>query len=167
MRTLTVTMESSVNSTVTKPGYLIEIGFSTTLRFSTLGDVTWAGNAFSGARSISVRGLTDAAGTIEFGNADDGLTALLLNEGVADKSVRVWVADANALGDDDPVLIFDGVGDEVTVSTEKATVTLAAPSSQVLMSPRRFVGPSSGFNYLTPAGTTVKIGNTTLTLERP
>lgn len=165
-RTLTTAMGDAVAATVTRPGHLIEIGFSTPIRYSTIGDVEWIGNTWIGNRSVELRGISDAGGTMTFGNIDDAFAALVLGSGVAGLTVRVWSADATALATADPVLIFDGEADEAEVDIERVTIRLASQGADTLYSPRRFIGPSAGFNQLVPAGAILSVGTQKITLER-
>lgn len=166
MRAVSVNTATAVSSVRTAPGYLVEIGFTTPSRFSSQGDVDWNGYSWSGGRFLNVNQLSFQGGTLEIGNLDNILTALCLNEGIADRSIKIWKFDRSAIGDDDPVMMFDGVGDELNITLESVSITLAPYATTTLYSPRAFIGPSSGFNYLIPSGTIISAGNKTLKLER-
>lgn len=171
MRTLTPAADAALSATITRPIALVEIAFAPTSRLSTAGDVTWAGYAWSGGQRVVVSGLSaDGAGNqtarLEIGNADLAFGALVLGQGIADRAVRIWTGDAAALADDDLTLAFDGVIASAEVTPAAVAMTLAAQGSRTLFAPRRFVGASSGFTRLIPAGTQIKIGATTYTLER-
>ena len=171
MRTLTDASLSAAAGTVTQPIYLIEIGFTPPLRLSTRGDVTWAGNLWSGGETIVV-GSLDAdgsgrqSGAVQIGNLDDYMGALVLSQGVADRPMKVWKADGAALDAADPVLVFDGVVEGADVDTSRVSLSLAGSGTRSAFAPRRVIGAASGFNFLLPAGTKIKIGATTYTLER-
>ena len=171
MRTLTPVADAALAATITRPIALVEIAFSPASRLSTAGDVTWAGYAWSGGQRVVVSGLSaDGAGNqsarIEIGNADLAFGALVLGQGIADRPVRIWTGDAAALADADLTLAFEGVIASAEVTPAAVTMTLAAQGSRTLYAPRRFVGASAGFTRLIPAGTQIKIGATTYTLER-
>lgn len=171
MRTLSTAADAALSATITRPIALIEIGFAPTSRLSTAGDVVWAGQSWSGAQRVAVSGLSaDGSGSqsarLVIGNADLAFGALVLGQGVADRPVRIWTGDAAALADDDLTLAFDGVIESAEVTPESVAMSLAAQGSRTLFSPRRFVGASAGFTRLIPAGTQIKIGSTTYTLER-
>ena len=171
MRALTDATLSAAAGTVTQPLYLIEIGFAPALRLSTRGDVTWNALAWSGGEAIAV-GSLDAdgsgrqSGTIQIGNLDDYVGTLVLAQGVADRPVKVWKADGAALDVADPVLVFDGVVTSADVDTSRVSLSLAGSGTRSAFAPRRVIGAASGFNFLLPAGTKIKIGATTYTLER-
>lgn len=171
MKTLSIASSAALSATITRPIALIEIGFAPTSRLSTAGDVVWAGQAWSGAQRVAVSGLSaDGSGSqsarLVIGNADLAFGALVLGQGVADRPVRIWTGDAAALADDDLTLAFEGVIASAEVTPESVTMSLSAQGSRTLFAPRRFVGASAGFTRLIPAGTQIKIGSTTYTLER-
>ena len=171
MRTLTPAADAALSTTITRPIALVEIAFSPVSRLSTAGDVTWSGQVWSGGQRVAVSGLSaDGSGNqsaqLQIGNADLAFGALELGQGVADRSVRIWTGDAGALGDDDLTLAFSGVIASAEVTPESVTLSLAAQGSRTLFAPRRFIGASAGFSRLIPAGTQIKIGVTTYTLER-
>lgn len=171
MRTLTPATTSATDATVTQPLYLIEIGFSPALRLSTRGDVAWNSLSWSGGEAIDVSSL-DAdgsgrqSGTVQIGNLDDYVGTLVLSQGVADRPVKIWKADGAALDVADPVLVFDGVIQSADVDTSRVSLSLAGSGTRSAFAPRRVIGAASGFNFLLPAGTKIKIGATTYTLER-
>ena len=171
MRALTDATLAAAAVAVTQPLYLIEIGFTPPLRLSTRGDVTWNGLAWSGGEAIAVSSL-DAdgsgrqSGTIQIGNLDDYVGTLVLAQGVADRPVKVWKADGTALDVAAPALVFDGVIQGADVDTTRVSLSLAGSGTRSAFAPRRVIGAASGFNFLLPAGTKIKIGATTYTLER-
>lgn len=168
MRTLNGTLITELGLTITRPGYLVEIGFSTTLRLSTLGDISYNGYTWVSS-DIKVSGLKrdergNQAGSLSIGNADLAFGALLLNEGIADKSVKVWSVWAGAPSY--AQLEFDGIGDDADMVGLRVSVKLATDARRYAYSPRRFIAPATGFNVLLPAGTKMAIGGTSIVLER-
>lgn len=167
MRTLSGTLATELGLTVTRPGYLVEIGFSTVLRLSTIGDVSFGGYAWSAA-DVKISGLSrneqgGGGGQLSIGNADLDYGALVLNEGTADRSVRIWSVWAGAPGD--ALLEFDGIGDDAEIAA-RVTIRLLQDARRYAYSPRRFIGPATGFATLLPAGTKIAIGQQTYILER-
>lgn len=162
-RALTGTLPAQVASTITTPAWLVEIAFSMPLRLSSRGDQSWDGQAWTGGRLGKVA-LSESSGGLEIINTDLAAGALAMNEGVADRPVKVWAF----YGDNptDVIAVFDGVGDGVEVGPDRIRITLQAENRRALFSPRRFIGPSAGFNRLIPAGTRISWGGQTITLER-
>lgn len=171
MHATTPAADAALSATITRPIALIEIGFAPVSRLSTRGDVSWGGHLWSGVQRVTVSGLSaDGSGSqsarLEIGNTDLVFGALVLGQGVADRPVRIWAGDAAALADDDLMLAFDGVIASAEVADASVVMSLTAQGSRTLYAPRRFVGASAGFTQLIPAGTQIKIGSTTYTLER-
>lgn len=171
-RTLSVARQAASAARVTRPGILVEIYWSVVGRYSSIGDVLWAGNSYVAA-DVMVSNLKwdakgEQSGRLTLGNADLAAGALLLNEDVADRRIVIYDVDAAALADDDPVCVFDGVGDAASLDPEshKLIIELASGGTQTTFLPRRFISPATGFNHLQPAGTRIAFGNEVYTLER-
>lgn len=168
-RSLTAAMTAELGLTFTRPGWLVEIAFSSIVRLSSLGEVSWNGQVWSGGRTVAVEGLTwslDATPRLIVGNADQMMGALVANQKVADRPVRIWTVYAGATASGDPLQGFDGVGDKATVGEKEVAITLARSGSRTLYSPRKRIGPETGFNVLMPAGTSITLGAATYVIER-
>lgn len=167
MKTLTSALITELGLTVTRPGYLVELGYSTTLRLSTMGDVSYGGNLWAAA-DVLVSGLGNngagaAAATLALGNTDNGYGALVLNEGASDIAVNIWACYAGAPADS--VQVFAGVVNGAEISESKVTLPLVAQRNKTLYSPRVFIAKPV-FNFLQPVGTKVPWGNEIFVLER-
>ena len=172
MPTLSSPTQAALGLTVTRPGFLIQIEYSTILRLSTMGPTSWSGFLWAGA-DIRVSGLgqdgsATTTGQLTLGNADQAYGALILNEGASDIKVKVWALYEGATATGDPVQRFSGVTNGATIDVENHVVTLPLVSQGVstLYSPRVFINKASGFNFLQPAGTKIVFGNETFVLER-
>lgn len=162
MRTLSAGLLVELGLIVTRPGYLVQIDFSTPLYLSSLGDISWDGHTWAAA-DVKVAGLKSGqGGTISFGNALLDYGALVLNEGVADRGIKIYAVWAGVV---EPVCEFDGVGDSSEVG-DRVSISLSEQGSRSLYSPRRFINASTGFNTLLPAGTRLTLGQQTYILER-
>lgn len=171
MRTLSTPTSTATQSTITTPAYLVEIGFSSVVRLSSRGDQSWDGQTWTGGRLGKVSGLNwdgkgQQSGALDIINADLAYSALVLGEGVADRAVRIWkfYGDNPAAGD--PVAVFDGVMDEADIGADRVRITLVSANARTLFSPRRFIGPATGFNHLSPAGRKITWGGQTIILNR-
>lgn len=169
MRTLTAGQIASTAATVTTPAYLVEILFTTAIRLSTRGDQSWGGYSWTGGRLGRVSGLTsdgrgDQRGKVELINSDLAYSALVLNEGVADRPCRVW----QFYGDNptDAALIFDGVCDGADIGPDRVSIDLIGSNTKTGIFPRRFIGPSTGFNHLSPRGKKITWGGQTYIINR-
>jgi hypothetical protein len=171
MRTLSPALITELGLTTTRPGYLIEIQFSSISRLSTLGDISFSGYTWVGA-DVRVSGLSRSdsgsqmgnGGTLSISNTDLVYGALVLNQGVADRIIRVYSVWAGA--PTDAVLEFEGIGDSAELVGTRVAIKLIQDSNRYVYSPRRFISPESGFNTLLPTGTKISIGGQTMILER-
>lgn len=161
---LTVSYTQALAGPVTQPGYLVELGFSTVLRLSTAGDVTWDGKTWVDA-DVRVDGLSagesgQAAASLTLGNADGAFGVLLMSQTAIDIPVRIWSRSGGS-----SALEFSGVIDGAEIGLE-CRLPLLPVSSVFGTAPRRVIGPSSGFNALIPAGSRIVMGTQTYVLER-
>lgn len=170
-RVLTAATIAETEKTVTTPAYLVEIGFSTILRLSSRNDQSWSGYTWTGGRLGRVSGLNwdgkgQQNGEIAIVNSDLAYSALVLNEGVADRRVRIWKFYGDNPATLDPVAVFDGVADEASIGPDAVRLTLVGENTRTLYAPRRFIGPATGFSHLCPAGTKFTWGGQTYILDR-
>jgi len=162
-KTLAASLVTATGKTITTPGYLIEIDFATPLRLSSRGDQSHDGNTWTGGRLGQVQ-VGEEGGQIELMNGDLAMSALILNEGIADRAVSIWkFYDSNPT---DVVAVFSGVGDGVEIGIDRVRVKLAPENRRTQYSPRRFIGAATGFTQLIPAGTRITWGGQTYILER-
>lgn len=171
-RTLSTGMGSAVDATITTPGYLLEIEFSTPTRLCTRGDLTVLGNDWTGwGFSLSGFGIDATSakqtGTISISNRDNDISTLILEEGISDRAVRIWKFYTDAPSDDDPVLIFDGVGAQSDIDTASGQIkiTLRQARDAVQFAPAHYITAEQGFSMLPPAGTIITVGSTSFILE--
>lgn len=172
-RTLTAPLLAALGVDVTAPGFLVELAFSSPVRFSTRGSVQWNGNPWP-ARGATISGLAydigspQQGGTLRINDPDLAMSALVLLEGMVGRSVNVWKFYGEALADGDPVQIFAGAGDAVTISPSDRSiqVSLVQRGPTQLYAPRRFMTRANGFSILPVAGRIVAFNGVDFTLER-
>lgn len=171
MRTLSTALSTALGGPVQRPAFLVEAGFATVRRWSSMGSVTWGGYTWA-PQSMRLDGLQvqalEVRGTLVLENADGAASTLVLGDGVQDRTFRLWGFDAAATGSLDVVWLADAVGGaaEIAPSTGEVRISLRHPA-EFVTSPRTFVGPQSGFMQLLPAGTVLRINGQAYTLERP
>lgn len=170
MKTLSSALQTQLGLTVTSPGYLVQLGYSSILRLSTMGDISWNSYTWSAAdvrvSGIGQDGSAANSGNLQLGNTNDAYGALVLNEGASDIAVSIWACYAGATATGDPVLVFSGVTNGAGIDSSKVTIPLLAQSNATLYSPRTFCNKASGFNFLQPAGTKIFFNGETFILER-
>lgn len=170
MKTLSSSTSNAVAATVTKPGYLVQIDTTPVIRLSSRGTQSWDDEAWTGGRilrsSISTLAGGEQKAALELVNSDLAYSALALGSILSDIPVRMWkfYADNPAVGD--PVQVFEGVIDGVEITSDSVRFDLVSENARVLSSPRRFIGPSTGFNNLRPAGTKFTWNGQVYVLER-
>jgi len=171
-RTLVGTTNSGVAAAVTEPGYLVQIDFSAPVRLSSRGDVSWSSNAWV-AWDIRIGGLlSDGSvsaqnGSLQLGNTDYTIGALVLAEGVAGRAVNIWKFYGATPATGDPVLIFSGVADDATIEPDGGTVNigLQQQGGMTLYCPRTYITRAAGFSFLPARGTLIQWNGETFKLE--
>lgn len=165
MRTVSEAIAVALAADNTQPLHLVELGFaSSTVRYCGFGTVPWRGYTWLG-KGLQVRGLGDSNPVIEVFDHDASLRTLLLSDGLADQPVRIWQADATALGDGDPLLMFDGVGGAFEWAKGKAVITCSRSNARSTLCPRTRMSPETGYNYLAPKGYEFRWGDKIVQLE--
>lgn len=168
-RTITPALAAELGLTITRPGYLVEIEFASPLRLSTIGDVSFGGNSYASAdvqvRDIKADGSLNHGGALVFANTWQDMSAMILNEGIADRVVRVLAVYAGAT--DEAIEVFAGVCDDATWDTKgRITIRLADAVLNKAFWPRQRINATAGFNTLMPAGTRVTVGGVPYIWER-
>ena len=151
---------------VTKPIYLVELGFSPVVRISTAGSIVWNGFHWQAApvtvSSIDNTSLGGQQATLRFANQDRVWGALVLSQVAQDRPVKIWLAYRD-LSMSDPMLFCDGMMDGASVG-EAVVLNVIARSTAYGSTPRLLCGPPL-MNHLPPAGTELKAGSVTIKLE--
>lgn len=170
-RTLTAALLSELGNAVTTPGYLVEIQFSTPVRLSTRGTLPWNGNTWI-SRAVEVGGLGYAvdspaqSGSLKIGDSDMAMTALVLAQGIASRTINVWKFYGSTPAAADPVQIFAGAGDaaQMDPGSGVVTISLVQRGARELYAPRRFMTKANGFNYMPVPGMKIEFNGEGFTL---
>jgi hypothetical protein len=172
MRKLSTGFTTEAAKTITSPGLLVEIDFPSPFRVSSRGDVTWDGKVFIeyGLRTeglVSDGAQATLAGTLVFDDPTLALATLVLQQGVADRAVRVWPFYGETPGLFDPLYLFEGVGDdaEIDPTTGRVSITIMQGGGSTLFAPRSYITRESGFNWIAPRGTLVSWNGEVFQLE--
>lgn len=168
MKTVTIPLQTAWNAPVQRPGFLVEVAFSTPQRWSSQGTFTWAGHAWT-AQAMSLDGLQVEAlavrGTLVIDNRDGAIGSLVLEQGIQDRAIRLWGFDAGATGASDVLWLADAVGGGCQIGAQSVSIALR-DSAELVLAPRTFVSPEAGFTQLLPAGTTLRINGIDYRLDR-
>ena len=169
MRSLSSPTLTATVQTITEPRWFLELGFSTTIRLSANGAMTW--NALSWADgAFTVSGLTwgnsiDQSVSINFDDADNVIAAFVLNEEIADRTCKLWIFDAKATATGDPVLVFDGVCDSANGGNGGLKLAAKRLNSKTVEIPRGTYSTTLPAELFAPAGTVIQWGNGTIVLN--
>lgn len=152
-RPVSVTTGTEITNPVTKPLYLVELGFPVTVRYSTGGTVTW--NALLW-QSASVRLSMPASGawSLEIFNESYLIGQTALTHGTAGRTVRVYQLYGDGpYADDDAEALLDGQMGEASITPER--VQIALKRRPPLRTPRIYFNPPV-FNHLPPPGLVIR-----------
>jgi hypothetical protein len=171
-RTLSVSVSAQIGQPITAPGYLLEMLFSSPVRLCSRGDVTVLGNDWL-AWGFAVTGIgvdaTSASqgGALSIDNTELDISTLILEEGIADRSIRIYTFYGDDPQDDDPVLLFDGVGGDVEIDTNVTAikVSLRQAKDGVQYAPAKYITVEQGFSMLPPPGTVIVFGGQSYVLQ--
>jgi hypothetical protein len=169
-QTLTAYNTIETAKLLTKPYFLIELGFSVTLYMSTLKDIVIDSNLYSASRMITVGNMKpddngDIKSSVIIDNVDNALSVLTLAESPSGLSVVIYKAYGDSPTQSDLVKIFDGVMGLTKIDDRSNNVTINVSSKSIdTLSPGLVISRPT-FNWLPPSGTTIKTGNTILTLQ--
>lgn len=165
MLNLSTTLAAALGGPVQTPALLVEIGFSTPRRYSSYADLLYNGYTHYrqdiGLDNLAVEAYS-VSGQLNIGNTDDVIGALVLAEGIQDRSVRIWAYDAAAPSE--VVWLASAVGASAQVGPDIVSIELRHPA-QLTLGPRTFVD-SATFGSLLADGTVIKVNGQSLRLQR-
>ena len=152
------TFETKLSAGITQPGFLLEIEFATTVRWSTRGtltwnSLTWTGREF-GVQMSGGRGM-DARLTLTFNNHDNSIGTLCLADGIGNRNVRLWKFTGNTPSLTDCSQIFGGIGDTFSLNKRKLTIQAVPKGLEVIKEPSIRIVRNSIRNEMTTAGTRI------------
>lgn len=165
MKTLGGMLSAALGAAVQQPAILVSIGFSEPVRWSSYSTLSWGGYTWN-KYDVRLDGLNvDAyrlSGTLAIGNGDDVAAAMVLNEGIQDRSISIWGYDAAA--PTDMVWLADAAGGSAQVGAQQVLIELRHPCA-LLLSPRTFVNATS-FGPTLPDGAVLRINGQDVRLAR-
>jgi hypothetical protein len=153
--------DTELAKTLTRPLFLVELGFAPTIRLSSREEVTWDARLWVAA-SMKVN-VNERGGSIEIFNEELLLGNVVLLQGTAGRFARVYQlhGDGPTWATDDAVQHLDGEMGDAEITT-RVRITLKARPPQ--KTPRLLFAPPV-FNFLPPDGLVIKTGTETATLE--
>jgi len=170
MRAMSAAAQAAVAAVVTSPGHLVELSFDPTpARWSDIGSIRLPdGRIFSGVdmriQSLGFMGDAVPAGfSLQLGNLDSAVGALLLANDIAGVTLSVWGCDRRALDTADIVPLGTWSITAARIGIDAATITCAPI---FYTAPFRRVDAANGFLHATPEGTQIVWGADRIILTR-
>lgn len=169
MRTTTSKIDTAVAGPGLRPAYLVEIGFTTKLRFCTRTSADW--NGFLWAHGgVQVGQITTGAGgaksaTVTLPNNAFAFSQIVLAESAAGKALKIWkLFGEPPYATADAALVFDGIIDEVPEMVERVVLNASSRTARAAFAPSITIGPPF-FNFLPRPGQTIVWGGETYELQ--
>lgn len=158
MRTLSAATAAEVVKPATRPIWLVELGFTTVVRYSSRETLTYLGVGWSAA-SLSIR----AGNTVDLFNEAFALGSVLLSEGTAGKTIKIYqlYGDGPTWADADGILIFDGE----MASAEVNERVVIRPKERAPRSAPNLYAAAPTFNHLPRAGLEIVTNTSVVTLR--
>lgn len=165
-RSVTSPTLTKAGAGVSEPAYLLQVDWiSLTSRMCTHSTVVWQGvDWLSGGFAVAFD-KNGSPSTITIADPDATYRTLVLLSGLSERRVRLWKAYIGALGDDDPVALFDGFADGCDVAGGRVNFSLDYNVSARQFSPRERIGPNVGVNFIGAPDTKVYWAGQILTLN--
>ena len=169
MRTVSAPSQTEILKTITQPGWLAELHFSTGIvRLSSFGSIDWDSTVWVGAQfAVTFEDGDGRAATITIWDYSAAFrTAALTAGGCRNRQVTIWQAQYPALAAGDPNMVFFGVGDQARVANGRLEQTCSRLNSGVMQAPRMRITPDNGFRHLAAPGAKIHWGDTVITLTQ-
>jgi len=171
-RELSAAFTTALSAQVTVPGYLIEIAFATPFRLCTRATITWNGLTWSRWGAELKGFVTDGAqsaisGSLILENTDNTLGILILAEGVAERSIKIWQIYGETPGLIDAFFLLQGVGDGANIDINKGLVEISIMQAGgvTLFTPRLYITRENGFQAIPANGTVIQWAGESYVLE--
>lgn len=161
-RPISSTTDTEIGKAITRPFYLLYLGFNVPVRYSSMEQVTYLAVLWQAA---SFRLSMPASGnwSVEVWNDQYLLGQTLLTQGTSGRIARVYqLHGAGPYADDDGELLLDGEMGEAVIADGVVRIALKRRAPQ--RTPRLFCVPPT-FNHIPPEGTIIRTATGTTELE--
>ena len=168
MKTLSSQAVAASTATVIRERYLVEIMTPAPMRLSTLGDVVWRGQNWSG-NGVLVSKIQELAGggqsaSLTLPDADSLFTALVLSADIRGIAVEIFRLYGDApFVEADAIQMFSGITDGCEIGGERVTIGLSTAGRARANAPRRYWAAPLA-NHIPPPGETLRWGGSELLL---
>lgn len=167
LRTVSTKTNTALGQPVTQPVVLVELHFSTILRYSSRQQLTWDNKTWGKGRlsgfALSEKESGGIDGTVNIVNNDGVITSFVFNEGASGREVNIWYL----YGDspyvlDDALQVFSGIIDGVDIG-DLAQINII--SDGLIQWTPRIAFSQDRFSHMQPKGSQVTWGNEKFILE--
>lgn len=158
-RGIDATLTTAVSDPITRPYFLVYMGFQSPVRLSTGLSLAWDGYTWLGA-GLEIS-LSDSP-TLRVFNETALFGQVVLVDGTAGRVVKIWQGYANDAAHPNPILIFDG---EMGAASIAETVIINCKRHGPKRTPRHFAVPPY-VNHVPPDGTRFETPKEVIILER-
>ena len=170
MRILSTHNTAEVIKQITEPFYLVHLDFDTpvymcSLKTIIVNSITWSGSRTLAIPAIKTDNAGNQTGSITIANVDRLISGLILTEGCAGKIANIYKGYGDP-ADADIVTEFAGFMDTSDIDDSSASVTISLTGKGNKRFSPGIIMSKPDFNFMPPAGTIIKSGNSTITLNR-
>jgi len=165
-KSLSTVNANEADNTWIKEGFLVEFGFSTTIRYSSRQAVTWNGNAYTLMDMMLSLKTDGSGGALVIKDNDYALTDIAAAQGTAGKSaiVRLLYGEDTTPAAGDADIFFEG---EIGPAACRHDVwTMKLIESEAKFMPDILINEANGFNHIPPDGTEISTPNGIIVLKR-
>lgn len=154
---------TAIGQTITRPLYLVQLGFNVPVRLSSREQVTYASVIWSAA---SLKLTMGSNWSVEIFNESLLLGQTVLGQGTSGRTAKVYqlYGDGPTWADDDGELLLDGEMGEAVITADRVSIVLKQRGPQ--RTPRIYFNPPT-CNHLPPEGLVIRTGAGVATLEKP
>lgn len=153
---------TATGQALTRPLFLLELGFNVPVRYSSREQITWSSLLWQAASfKLGMAGQW----SVELFNEALVIGQTVLTQGTSGRTARVYqlYGDGPSWADADGECLLDGEMGEATITG--STVTIALKRSAPQRTPRLYLNPPL-CNHIPPAGTQIRTASGVVTLER-
>lgn len=162
------TLLGKLQASATRPGYLLEIGFSTTYRFSSRGTLSWNSQTWTSLPFVPTLSGDAANGqrlSVTMPNHDNAIGSLLLLDDIANRIVKLWVFTGDSPAAGDVVQVFAGEGDGYQLDIRTARIDCVPIGTDTIKVPSLRIVRTAVRQRLIVTGKRIAWGNEIYELE--
>lgn len=134
MRPVSSATNTATQDSITRPYYLIDMGFDPAIKFSTCGDLTWEGSWLNGPITVQLGNQP----SVSVFNEDLLFGQIVLAQGTSSRTIDIYQGYMNDANHPNPVMVFSG---EMGTAEIGEQVVIQCKQSRPSMTPRHYCVP--------------------------